>query len=141
MSLASLLILMGVGSWKTPALVVGVVLALAVFGASAYLAVRAFGDRPWPPAARVVIGAFAAFYVLSAAVALAAGAQYAAAALFAAVIPLSAALVVFATARMKTVPDTSADLSADDHEDPVPGIGLDGGTPLGDTGEHSDADA
>lgn len=141
MALASLLILMGLGSWKTPALVAGAVLALCVFATSAYLAVRASRDRPWPRGARAVIGAFAGFYALSAGAAAVAGSEYALAALFAAVIPLSAALIIVATARMKTAPGGPEDRSATDHEDPVPGIGLDGRTPLGDTREHSDADA
>jgi hypothetical protein len=86
-----------------------------------------------------VIGAFAAFYGLAAAVAALAGASYVVSALFAALIPLSAALLLLATARMKTERDR--DVSVDDQEDPAPGIGMDDATPLGDTPEHSDADA
>jgi len=51
----------------------------------------------------------------------------------AALIPITAAALIVATARKKAGADG-------DHEDPFPGIGPDDDTPLGDTGEHSDAE-
>jgi hypothetical protein len=46
---------------------------------------------------------------------------------------------IVATARAKTTP-AGGDASASEHEDPLPGLGADDTTPLGDTPEHSDAE-
>jgi uncharacterized membrane protein YhaH (DUF805 family) len=142
MSFASLLILMGLGPWDPVALTVGVVLAVAVFGASLLLATRRTRDRPRPLGLKWVMGGLTAFYAVAAVVAATAGPAYAVAAMLASLIPYSAALLLFATARSKTAEAEAGrkDVSADAHEDPWPGIGADDATPLGDTPEHSDAE-
>jgi hypothetical protein len=62
--------------------------------------------------------------------------------MLASLIPYSAALLLVATARSKTVEAEGErrDASADADRDPWPGIGADDSTPLGDTPEHSDAE-
>jgi hypothetical protein len=84
-----------------------------------------------------------AFYVLCAIVAATAGPGYALAALAAGVIPLTALALLVASTRAKTADEDGRlqDRSAEAHDDPYPGIGMDDATPLGDTPEHSDADA
>ena len=139
MSFASLLILMGLGPWDPAALAAGVVLAVVVFGASLYVATRRLRDRP-RPGLGWLLGALAAFYAIAAIVAATQGPAYAVAAMLAALIPYSAALLIFATARSKTVEEGGRrrDAAAAADSDPLPGIGADDLTPLGDTSEHSD---
>ena len=141
MSFASLLILMGFGSWEPVALALGVTLAVAVFAVSLLVATRGRRDRP-DPGLRWLLAALTAFYAIAAVVAAAAGPEYAVAAMLAALIPYSAALLLYATARSKTVADGGRrrDLSSAAERDPLPGIGADDETPLGDTPEHSDAE-
>jgi uncharacterized membrane protein YhaH (DUF805 family) len=140
MSFASLLILMGLGPWDPVALTVGVVLAVAVFGASLFVATRRLRDRPRPPGFAWVMAALAAFYAIAAAVAATLGPAYAVAAMLAALIPYSAVLLLVATTRSKTAAAEGRrqDVSAADDRDAWPGIGVDDTTPLGDTSEHSD---
>jgi hypothetical protein len=140
MSFASLLLLMGLGRGDTEAHVIGVVLAVAVFGVSLLVATRLRG-RP-SPAFGWMLGALAAFYAIAAVVAAIAGTEYAVAAMLASLIPYSAALLLFATARGKTVEKQARrrDVSAGADRDPWPGIGADDATPLGDSPEHSDAE-
>ena len=140
MSLASLLILMGLGPWDPVALIVGVVLAVAVFGASLRLATRRTRGRPRPPGFAWVMGALAAFYAIAAAVAATLGPAYAVAAMLAALIPCSAVLLLLETTRSKTVEGGGGreDSSAAAESDAWPGIGMDDTTPLGDTPEHAD---
>ena len=138
MSFASLLLLMGLGSWDPGALILGIAIAVAVFAASLFVATRGLRDRP-APGLGWLMGALGAFYAIAAIVAATAGPEYAAAAMLASLIPYSAALLLYATARSKTVEEEGRrrDTSADDL-DPWPGIGVDDETPLGDTAEHSD---
>src|SRR5688572_18232320 len=103
MSFASLLILMGLGSWDPVALAIGVSLAVAVFAASLYIATWRTRERPRPPGFGWVIAAVTAFYAIAAAVAATLGPAYAIAAMLAGLVPLSAVLILFATARLKTV--------------------------------------
>jgi hypothetical protein len=142
MSLASLLILMGLGPWDPVALTIGVLLALAVFGVSLLVATRGLGDRPPPSGLRWMIGALTAFYAIAAVAAATLGPEYAVAAMLASLIPYAAVLLLVATARSKTLPAGGGrqDASAHADADPWPGIGLDDVTPLGDTPEHSDAE-
>ena len=138
MSFASLLLLMGLGSWDPIALIVGIAIAVAVFAASLFVATRRLGDRP-APGLGWLMGALGAFYAIAAIVAATAGPEYAVAAMLASLIPYSAALLLYATARSKTHEEEGRrrDAAADDL-DPWPGIGTDDETPLGDTPEHSE---
>ena len=95
-------------------------------------------DRP-APGLGWLMGVLGAFYAIAAIVAATAGPEYAVAAMLASLIPYSAALLLYATARSKTVEEEGRrrDTSAEDL-DPWPGIGVDDETPLGDTPEHSE---
>jgi hypothetical protein len=137
MSFASLLLLMGLGSWHPVALILGIAIAVAVFAASLFVARRGLRDRP-APGFGWLMGLLGAFYAMAAIVAATAGPEYAVAAMLASLIPYSAALLLYATARSKTVEEEGRrrDAAADDL-DPWPGIGVDDETPLGDTPEHS----
>lgn len=88
-----------------------------------------------------MLPATTAFYVLCAAAAIAGG-RYVLAALGAAVIPLTAAALLVATGRSKTVGSHARrqEVDADADDATFPGIGMDDATPLGDTSEHSDAE-
>jgi hypothetical protein len=122
-------------------LIAGGALALLAFALSLYFATRA-DDRPRPPLLLWAIAGVGLFYVLTAIAAATAGVSYAAAALAAGIIPMAAVSIVVAMVRDKTVADEGGrlrDRSAEDSEDPAPGIGVDDETPLGDTPEHSKA--
>ena len=138
MSFASLLLLMGLGSWDPVALILGIAIAVTVFATSLFVATRRLRDRP-APGLGWLMGALGAFYAIAAIVAATAGAEYAVAAMLASLIPYSAALLLYATARSKTEEEEvrRRDTSAEDL-DPWPGIGVDDETPLGDTPEHSE---
>src|SRR4051812_17092841 len=127
MSVATLLILMGLGPWKRGALIAGLALAVAVCATAAALATRGLRDRPRARALRWATGSVIAFYVLAAALAATAGAAYAVAALAAGLIPLSAVLLLVATMRSKTAESGGRrrDESAAAHGDPFPGLGID----------------
>jgi hypothetical protein len=141
MSLASLLILMGLSSGDPETLIPGVALAVAVFGVSTYLALWRRGHGPRPAAFPWLIGATTAFYLVNAVVAALVDVRYAIASMLASLVPLSALFILVATMRSKTALEEGRprDLSAED-DDPLPGIGIDDATPLGDTPEHSDAE-
>jgi hypothetical protein len=139
MSVASLLILIGgTGRLRPGFLIAGGVLAAAVLAAALYLAIRSSGD-PSQVRARWALAGVALFYAALAAAAGVAGASYAIAALAAGVIPLSAIALLVATARSKTADGhhEGRDASAADGDDPYPGVGLDEGTGLGESPEHS----
>jgi len=143
-SAGSLLVLIGYNGaeFNPQAFIPGVLCIVTALALSFYLAFGAWGDRPPASGISWTIPATAAFYVACAAAALAAGGTYAVAALCAGMIPLTAATLLTATARAKTVRDGDArrDTTAEAHEDPFPGIGVDDASPLGDTPEHSDAE-
>jgi hypothetical protein len=141
MFVASLLILMGLGPWSPAALVSGLVLALIAFGLAMYIATQNWKGPKQSQAVAWAAGLLSGFYVVCAVIALAAGPRYALAALAAAVVPLTALALIVATVGRKTSRDGEArlDTTADAHDDPFPGIGLDDQTPFGDTPEHSDA--
>jgi hypothetical protein len=134
MSIASLLVLMGLGPWNPTTLILGVVLIVAVFAASAYTAM-AGGGRRVPDGFKWIMAVLGLYYVVTAAAAAFAGTKYVPAALLASMIPFSAAFLLLATAREKS--HTGSAVSS---RDSAPGIGMDDGTPLGDTPEHSDAE-
>jgi hypothetical protein len=79
-----------------------------------------------------VIAAITAFYAIAATVAATLGPAYAIATMLAGLIPLSAVLILFATARLKTSEQAGGprDASAADNDDPWPGLGA------GDTDER-----
>jgi hypothetical protein len=142
MSIASLLILIGAtGGGRPPFLIVGGALAAAVLALSLYSATRADSARPHTRGTRLALAGLALFYLVLAAAAGTAGTSYMIAGLAAGVIPLSALALLVATVRSKTVagPHGLRDASAGDAEDPYPGVGLDEGTALGESPEHSDA--
>jgi hypothetical protein len=122
---ASELILIG-SDRRWGMMVAGGLLALLAFGLSAYLALRDWGG-PRPAWFAWAVGGLAAFYVLVAGFASLAGTDYTLAALMAGVIPLTALSLVLAIARTKTEASGGRlrDVSASDHEDPFPGVGLD----------------
>jgi hypothetical protein len=137
----SLLILMGLGPWSPAALIAGLVLVISAFVIAMITASTNWGGAKRSKEVAWAIGFLAGFYVVSAAVALAAGPKYAVAALLASAIPLTALALIVATVGAKTRQegDQRVDTTAGAHDDPFPGIGLDDETPLGDTPEHSDA--
>src|SRR3954451_20939032 len=75
MSFASLLLLMGLGSWDPVALTLGIAIAVAVFAASLFVATRRLRDRP-APGLGWLMGALGAFYAIAAIVAATAGPAY-----------------------------------------------------------------
>jgi hypothetical protein len=85
--------------------------------------------------ARWALIAVGVFYILCAAAAAFAGAQYVLITLLVALIPASGALLLIARSRSKARTASGAD-----GRDAAPGIGFDSETPLGDTSEHSTAE-
>jgi peptidoglycan/LPS O-acetylase OafA/YrhL len=142
-SAASLLVLVGYdgADYHPVAFFAGAGLAILGFALALWLA---FGrrDRPRPAGLAWLLPAAAVFYVVCAVVAATAGPAYAVAALAAGVIPATAAALLIATARTKTAGDDEhpRDLASSATDAPLPGIGIDSETPLGDTPEHSDAE-
>jgi hypothetical protein len=143
-AVGSLLVLIGYNGaeFNPAAFIPGVLLIVVALVLSFVIAFGSWGDRPAARGVAWLIPATAVFYVLCAAAALAAGGEYAGAALGAGLIPLTAATLLTATARAKTVgpEDARRETTAAAHVDPYPGIGMDDATPLGDTPEHSDAE-
>jgi hypothetical protein len=121
------------------ALAIGIALIVGACAVSCYLAFGRWRDRPAPRGLAWMIPATAAFYLVCAIFGLFAGETYAIVALAAGLIPLTAATLIVATVRAKTSVEGRQlrDAAADDHRDPLPGIGADDSTPLGDTPEHS----
>jgi hypothetical protein len=130
----SVLVLMGRQRWDL--LVAGLGAIAIALGLALYLAGRREPGRPRPALFAPVLGGLAAFYVVAAVAAAPLGADYAVAALLAGMIPTTAAAIAFATARAMTVESDGRlhDTSPEDRG-PLPGIGLDDTTPLGDTPE------
>jgi hypothetical protein len=140
-SLASLLILMGLGGkWNPDTFFPGAALALIAFGIAVYLAASPKGPGPVPSWFKWGMLGLAGWYVLNALAALAVGPTYVLAALGAGLIPMTAFALTVATARRKTRGEQgdAADVSGATG-DPYPGVGMDDETPLGDTPEHSEA--
>jgi hypothetical protein len=139
----SLLILNGSHpTWNTAQLVVGIALAVIACGVATYLAATPQRDQPRVRGSSWFLGGTFAFYAVAALVALfALGIAEAIAVLLAGVIPMTAVALWLAHVRQKTraTPDGAlVDASADDHTDPVPGLGADDLTPLGDTPDAHD---
>jgi hypothetical protein len=124
------------------ALVLGIVLILTGAIGSLWMAFGRWGHRPQVRGVAWLIPAGVVFYLLCAIAASVAGGKYAVAAIVAGLIPFTAATLLTATARAKTVGDGDGTrgTSPGASDDPFPGIGGDDATPLGDTTEHSDAE-
>jgi membrane-bound ClpP family serine protease len=124
------------------ALAAGIVLILTGAGASVWAAFGRWGDRPQVGGIAWLIPATVGFFVVFAVAGLLAGTKYAVAAIAAGLIPFTAATALTATARSKTVSQDGRrrETTRAASDDPLPGIGADDATPLGDTTEHSDAE-
>jgi hypothetical protein len=143
-SVGSLFLLVGYDGhdFNPPAFVLGLLLIVGACAISFALAFGRFGDRPRPTGVAWLIPLTIVFYLLCAGAAMIAGGKYGIAAVLAGLIPLTAATLLTATARAKTVGSDRAprDVSAVEDTDPYPGIGMDSETPLGDTPEHAAPD-
>jgi hypothetical protein len=142
-SIGSLAVLRGAsGEWRPGLVIGGLVLMIGVLVTGVRWALRRSDGRPLHPAFYWAIGGTAAFYVLAAIAALAAGPAYAVAALAASIIPLAAVALIIATTRDKTTVEDGrlVDASAGAEDDPFPGIGLDQDTPAGESSELHDLD-
>jgi hypothetical protein len=135
---ASLFVLMG--GQREDLGIAGLTLLLVAFGFAIRLAVRPLPGRPPPKGYGAVMAGFAAFYLISAAAAAQLGPDYALAALLAGTVPATAATLTYATARRKTRMGEDGRLQDESIEDdsPLPGVGFDDETPLGDSPELHD---
>ncbi|HEV7754094.1 MAG TPA: hypothetical protein VGO71_21260 [Baekduia sp.] len=139
----SLLILNGSHpTWDAWELVTGIALAVIACAVATYLATGPQPDQPRVRGSYWFLAGTFAFYAVAALAALfALGIDEAIAVLLAGVVPLTGVALWLAHVRQKTrvTPDGAlVDASADDHTDPVPGVGADDLTPLGDTPEAHD---
>jgi hypothetical protein len=134
----SLLVLMG--SQRRDLGGIGLTCLLIALGIAVYLSARPEPGRPSARAAVPVLGGLAVFYIVCAIVASQAGSGYALAGLLAATVPMTAAAVMFATARRHTVaePDGHQRDVSTEEDGAFPGIGFDDRSPLGDTPEVHD---
>jgi hypothetical protein len=143
-AVGSLLLLIGYNGADTnpQALVPGIVLIVGGAAGSVWLAFGRWGHRPRNSGVAWLVPATVAFYIVCAIAASIAGGAYAVAAIVAGLIPFTAATLITATNRAKTVGDGESmrDTTPEASDDPFPGIGADDETPLGDTPEHSDAE-
>jgi NO-binding membrane sensor protein with MHYT domain len=140
---SSLLILNGADTTYRPELLIpGIALAVAGLVLALWVAYGRYDDRPPATGISWLLPATAGWYLLSAIAASTAGTEYALAALAAGMIPMTAAAILVASARSKTVRSghRPVDVTGVNDDDPFPGIGVDDETPLGDTPEHSDAE-
>jgi hypothetical protein len=135
---SSLLVLMG--AQKADLLYIGLTLLLVAFGIAVYLAIRPEAGRPPPRGYAPLMGGLAAFYLISAAAADTLGHDYAVIALLAGTVPTTAATLTYATARRKTRITEDGRLIDESVADdsPIPGVGFDDSTPLGDSPELHD---
>jgi hypothetical protein len=125
-SLASVLILMG-GSGRWYMVAAGLALAFGAYAVSAYLALGPWRGRPRPRWFFWAVGGGVALYLaVGGIIAAAAGTSYGVAAVAAGLIPLTALNLLLALLRSKTVesPAGVRDLSAERHDDPLPGVGM-----------------
>jgi hypothetical protein len=134
----SIFVLMG--SQRFSLLVVGLGIIALAFGIALHLASRREPGRPPPAPLWAILGGIALFYLVAAAVAAPLGAAYAIAALLASLIPMTAVTLAFATARNRTHASGGRlhDPTAEEEDDPLPAVGMDDATPLGDTPEAHD---
>jgi hypothetical protein len=140
MYVASELILLG-SHRRWSLLAAGGALMLIAFAMSLRLSLGEPQRGPRPRWFFWAIGGVAPCYAVTAAVAGAElGPTWALGALAAGVIPMTAVSLLLATVRSKTAnTDSGMRDRSGDAADPVPGIGIDDDTPLGDTSEDADA--
>jgi hypothetical protein len=140
-SIGSLFVLRGTsGGWRPGFAIAGIVLLVGALAAGLWLALRP-QQGPRHRALYVALGAMVLWYVLLAAAASLAGGEYVIAALLGATIPVTALALMVATIRRKTAQTHEGhyvDTSADDSDDPLPGIGMDDATPPGESAELHD---
>jgi hypothetical protein len=134
----SLLILNGGHpDWSAGQLAAGIGLVVLASALATYLALGRWPGRPRPVGMGWVFAGVAAFYVVAAIAAGAfAGPAEALATLLAGAIPLTAVSIWVAHMRAATAGrdrDRFHDAAAEDHEDPVPAVGLEATRPMGDT--------
>ncbi|MDX6731317.1 MAG: hypothetical protein QOC54_1265 [Baekduia sp.] len=139
----SLLILNGSHpTWRPWELVVGIALPVIACGLAIYLATGPEAGKPRVRGSYWFLTGTFAFYAVAALAALfALGIDEAIAVLLAGLIPMTAVALWLAHVRQKTrtTPDGAlVDTAADDHTDPVPGLGADDQRPLGDTPDAHD---
>jgi hypothetical protein len=135
----SLLVLMGSQRWDL--MIAGIALISSAFLLSVHLAQRPGRGQVRSPTYRWAMIGLATFYGGLAIVALVLlGSAYALAVLLGGLIPATAVSLLFATVHRRTVASERSleDRSADDDDDPLPGVGMDDDTPLGDTSELSE---
>jgi peptidoglycan/LPS O-acetylase OafA/YrhL len=129
-SLASLLLLIGVGGdWNPAAFFPGAAALLVGFALAMHLAYSRRDVRRRAKGTSWLVALAAGFYAVCVAITAFAGTRYALAAAAAALVPLTATALLVATHGRK---------HADSARDPYPGIAPDHKTPLGDTDQHSD---
>jgi hypothetical protein len=123
-------------------LALGIVLVLVGAVGSLWMSFGRWGHRPQVRGVAWLIPAAVVFFLLCAIAASVAGGSYAVVAIVVGLIPFTAATLLTATARAKTVggDDGTRGASPGASDDPFPGIGGDDATPVGDTTEHSDAE-
>jgi hypothetical protein len=134
----SLLILNGShGKWDPWQLAIGIALPVLACVLAIYLAA---GPRPGRPRVRgsywFLTGTLGFYGVCALAALIFLGLSEAIAVLLAGIIPMTAVAIWLAHVRQKTVATPEGalvDTSADNHEDPFPGLGVDDRRPLGDT--------
>jgi hypothetical protein len=123
--------------WGWIQLTIGGILIAGAAAAATYLALGPWPGRPAPEGMRWVFVGVTSFYAICAIAAGAfAGPGAGLATLLAGAIPLTAVAIWVAHARAKTAGSDASrfrDAVAEDHEDPIPGMGFDASRPLGDT--------
>ncbi|MDX6700882.1 MAG: hypothetical protein QOF26_1108 [Baekduia sp.] len=134
----SLLILNGSHpSWRPWQLAVGIALPVIAAALAIYLAAGPWPGHPSVRGSYWLLTGTAAFYGIAALAALLfLGIDEAIAVLLAGIIPMTAVAIWLAHVRQKTAvaPDGALiDAAAEDHTDPIPGLGIDDRRPLGDT--------
>jgi hypothetical protein len=128
-------------TWRPVELAIGIGLAVVAFGLAFWSAAGPWPGRPRPKGLYPAVGVTAGFYAVTAlAAGLFAGPEFAVATIAAGLIPLTVVTLSIAAARSKTAESGGRyrDLSAADHDDPYPAIGLDDERPLGDTPDAHD---
>jgi hypothetical protein len=136
---ASELILLG-SHRRWAMLTAGLALAVLALASALWLALRRDSTHPLPGWFYLAIAGVAACYAVTAIAAGHLGLGWAIGALAAGTIPMTAVALLLASLRRKTVrTEAGARDASGDRDDPLPGIGLDEASPLGDTSEHSDA--
>jgi hypothetical protein len=140
-SIGSLFVLRGTsGEWRPGYAIAGIVLLVGALAVGLWLALRP-RQGPRHRGLYLALAGMVLWYVLLAAAASVAGGEYVIAALLGAIIPVTALALMVATIRRKTAQTSDGryvDTTADDSDDPLPGIGMDDATPPGESAELHD---